>query len=58
MDLKEYALKILTGTHAGNRPLGRPRRKLEDNIRMDLKEVGINTRNWADLTLIMMRLCE
>jgi hypothetical protein len=23
---------------------------LEDNIRMDLKEIGINTRNWVDLT--------
>ena len=33
---------------AGNRPLGRPRRRWEDNIRMNLKEIGINTRNWAD----------
>ena len=32
----------------GKRPLGRPRRKWEDNIRMDLKEIGINTRNWVD----------
>jgi hypothetical protein len=40
--------KILTGTLAGKRPLGRPRRRLEDNIRMDLKELGINTRNWVD----------
>ena len=31
------------------RPLGRPRRKWEDNIRMDLKEIGVNTRNWVDL---------
>ena len=29
-------------------PLGRPRRRWEDNIRMDLKEIGINTRNWVD----------
>ena len=28
--------------------LGRPRRRWEDNIRMDLKEIGINTRNWLD----------
>ena len=27
----------------------RPRRRWEDNIRMDLKEIGINTRNWVDL---------
>ena len=37
------ALKILTGTPAGKRPLGR--RRWEDNVRMDLKEIGINTRN-------------
>ena len=42
------AFKILTGTHAGERPLGRPRQRWEENLRMDLKEIGINTRNWAD----------
>ena len=31
------AFKILTGTPAGKRPLGRCRRRWEDNIRMDLK---------------------
>ena len=40
-------LKILTGTHTGKKPLGRPRRRWEDNIRMDLKEKGIHTRNWV-----------
>jgi hypothetical protein len=40
--------KILTGTPAQNTPLGRPRRRWEDNIIMDLKEIGINTRNWVD----------
>jgi hypothetical protein len=35
------AFKILTGTHTGKRPLGRPRRRWEDNIRMNLKEIGI-----------------
>ena len=39
---------MLTGKHIGKRPLGRPRRRWEDNIRMDLKEIGINTRNWID----------
>ena len=33
----------------GKRPLGRPRRRWEDNIRTDLKEIGINTRNWVAL---------
>ena len=41
--------KILTGTPAVKRPLGRPRSRWEDNIRMDLKEIGINMRNWVDL---------
>ena len=42
------ALKMLTGTSTGNRPLGRPRRRWEDNIRINLKEIGINTRNFVD----------
>ena len=42
---------ILTGTATGKRPLGRPRHGWEDNIRIDLKEIGINTRNWADSAL-------
>ena len=33
----------------GKRPLGRPRHRWEDNIRMDLKEIGIDTRNLIDL---------
>ena len=42
------ALKILTGTPAEKRPLGRPSPRWKDNIRMDLKEICINTRNWVD----------
>jgi hypothetical protein len=42
------AFKILTGTPAGKRPLGKPRLRWEDNVRIDLKEIGINTRNWVD----------
>ena len=42
------AFKILTGESTGKRSLGRPRSRWEDNIRMDLKEVGINTMNWVD----------
>ena len=44
------AFKILTGKPTGKRPLGRHRRRWEDNFRTDLKEIGINTRNWVDLT--------
>ena len=42
--LKIYQL----GYTSGKGPLGMPRRRWEDNIRMDLKEIGINTRNWVD----------
>ena len=45
MEEGSSALKILTGKPTGKRPLGRPRRRWEDNIRMDLEEIGINTRN-------------
>ena len=40
--------KILTGKPTGKRPLGRPRRRWEDNIRMDLEEIGSNVGNWVD----------
>ena len=41
-------VQILTGAPTVKRPLERPRSRWEDNIRMDLKEIGINTRNWVD----------
>ena len=42
------AFKIITSTHTRKRPLGRPKRSWEDNIRIDLKEICINTKNWVD----------
>ena len=39
---------MLTGKPTGKRPLGKPRRRWEDNIRMDLQVVGINAGNWVD----------
>ena len=39
---------MLTGKPTGKRPLGKPRRRQEGNIRMDLKEIGINAGNWVD----------
>ena len=50
MEEGRSACKILTGTSAGKRTLGRPRRRWEDNIRMDLEGIGVNTRNWIDST--------
>ena len=49
MEEGRSAFKIVTGRPTGKRPLGRSRRKLEDNIRMDLEEIGINTNSWVDL---------
>ena len=43
----QCVLKELTGV-TGKRPLGRPRRRWEDNIRMDLQEIGINAGNLVD----------
>ena len=40
--------KILTGTPTGKRFLGISRLSWEDNIRMDLTAIGINTRNWFE----------
>ena len=48
MEESRNAFKILTGKPTGKRPLGRPRRRWEDNIRMDLEEIGINAGNWVD----------
>ena len=41
-------LKILTGKPTGKIPLGRLRRRSEDNIRMNLKKIVINVGNWVD----------
>jgi hypothetical protein len=41
---------VLVGKPEGKRPLGRPRRRLEDNIEMDLREVGRGVMDWIDLT--------
>ena len=37
------------GKHQGKRPLGRPRRRREDNIKMDLQEVGCGGVDWIEL---------
>jgi len=42
--------RVLVGKPEGTRPLGRPRRKWEDNIQMDLLEVGCGGTDWIDLT--------
>ena len=41
--------KVLVGKPEGKRPLGRPRRRWEDNIKMDLEEVVRDCGNWMEL---------
>ena len=41
--------RILVGKAEGKRPLGRPRRRWEDNIKTDLKEVGCGGMDWIEL---------
>jgi hypothetical protein len=43
------AYKILVGKPEGKRPLGRPRQRWEDNIRMDLREIGWEGMDWVPL---------
>jgi hypothetical protein len=41
--------RILVGKPEGKRPLGRPRRRWVDNIKMDLREIGWGGVDWIDL---------
>jgi hypothetical protein len=41
---------VLVGKPEGKRPLGRPRRRCEDNIKMDIQEVGCGSMDWIDMT--------
>jgi hypothetical protein len=41
--------KVLVGKPEGKSPLGRPRRRWEDGIRMDLREIGLGSVDWIRL---------
>ena len=47
--------RVLVGELEGKRPLGRPRRRWEDNIKMDLQEVGCRSVDWIDLAQVRDR---
>jgi hypothetical protein len=49
MGEKRNACMILVGKPEGNRPLGRPRRRWVDNIKMNLSEIGWDGMDWIDL---------
>jgi hypothetical protein len=46
---KRNVYRLLVGKPEGKRPLGRPRRRWIDNIRMDLLEMGVNVVDWIGL---------
>jgi hypothetical protein len=49
MGLRRGAHRILVGNSKGKRSLGKPRRRLEDNMKMDLQKVGLGCMDWIDL---------
>jgi hypothetical protein len=49
MGERRGACRVLVGRPKDKRPLGRPRHRWEDNIQMDLGEIGINGANWIQL---------
>jgi len=49
MDERRGVYMVLVGKLEGKRPLGRPRRRWEDNIKMDLQEVGCGVMDWIEL---------
>jgi hypothetical protein len=49
MGERRGAYRALVGKHEGRRPLGRPRRRWENNIKMDLREVGWGGMDWINL---------
>ena len=45
----QKCIQSFSGKPEGKRPLGRPRRRWEDNIKMSLREVGCDPRDWIAL---------
>ena len=49
MEERRGVYRVLVGRPEGNRPLGRPRHRWEDNIRIELQEVGCGFMDWIEL---------
>jgi hypothetical protein len=50
MGARRNSYRILVGKSEGKRQLGRPRRTLVDNIKMDVRKMGWNGMDWIDLS--------
>jgi hypothetical protein len=49
MEERRGVYRVLVGKPEGKRPLGRPRRRWEDNIKLDLQKVGCGGMDWIEL---------
>jgi hypothetical protein len=49
MEDRRGVYRVLVGKPEGRRPLGRPKRRWEDNIKVDLQEVGCGGVDWIEL---------
>ena len=49
MEQPRNAYRVSVGKSVGKIPVGRPRRRWEDNIKMDLREVGCDPGEWINL---------
>ena len=54
--VRRGAYRMLAGKSEWTRPLGRPRRRCDYNIKMDLQEVGCGSKDWIGLSLNRERL--
>jgi hypothetical protein len=52
MKERRCVYRVLAGRFEGKRPLGRPRHRWEDNIKMDLREIGIDGANWTRMAFV------
>jgi hypothetical protein len=50
MGVRRVMYRVLVGKPKGKKPLGRPRYRWEDNIKMDLQEIGCEGVYWIELT--------
>jgi len=52
MGERRYVYSVLMGKPEGKRPLGRPKRRWDDNIKLDLQEVGCGSMDWIELAQV------